>query len=267
MPSDELPSPGLGTYNMTDAECSESIERAIEVGYRHIDAAQKYGNEAAIGEAISEADVKRDELFVATKVFEENLAHNDVLHSTQLSLERLGLECVDLLYVHWPAKTYDANETLSAFNKLVGTGLIERVGVCNFSRSLLEEAQAILDAPIFAHQIEMHPLLKQRELHRYAVEQDHYLVAYSPLIRGEIGEIPELRAIAKKHEATPAQVSLSWLMQKENVVPIPKATGKHIDENYGAWELTLDVEDIQSINDIERTKRVIDPPGMGPWDE
>jgi 2,5-diketo-D-gluconate reductase B len=251
---------------ITDAdECRETIARAVEVGYRHVDTAQKYGNEQEVGDAIAAADIDRDDLFLGTKIAEDNLAYDDVLSTAEESLARLGVDQVDLLYVHWPHPTYDAAGTLSAFNQLYDEGVMRHVGLCNFTPALLDEALELLDAPLFAHQVEMHPLLQQEELHDYAVEHDCYLVAYAPLLRGDIVDVPELQEIAAKHDATPAQVGLAWLMSKENVVPIPKGTGDHVEENFRARELTLDDEDVARIDSIDEERRVVDPPEKGPW--
>jgi 2,5-diketo-D-gluconate reductase B len=269
MPATDLPAPGLGTmYNTAPEECAETIVRAAEIGYRHVDTAQKYENEAFVGDGIARADLPREDLFVATKIHEENLAYEDVHRTAAESLDRLGLEHVDLLYVHWPAASshedrYDPAETLRAFDELVEQGATRHVGIANFSVDLLEEAHDHLDVPIFAHQIEMHPLLQQAELLEYAREHDHHLVAYCPLMQGAIGEVPELLEIAEKHDATPAQVSLAWLLGK-GVVPIPKATGAHLAENYRALDLALDPEDVERIDAIDREERLIDPE-KGPW--
>lgn len=266
MPSEPLPSPGLGTMKITDAEeCRETIARAWDVGYRHVDSAQKYGNEAEVGAAIAAADIPREELLLATKIAESNLAYDDVLSTARESLERLGVEQVDLLYVHWPWETYEAEETLAAFNELYDDGVMRNVGVCNCTPELLDEARDLLEMPLFAHQVEMHPLLQQEELHEYALEHDTYLVAYCPLMRGGIVEVPELVEVGEKHGATAAQVSLAWLSSRESVVPIPKGTGDHVEENYRARDLELDEEDLEAIASIDREHRVVDPPEKGPW--
>lgn len=265
-----IPEIGFGTMRLTDPdEGADAVTSAIDVGYRHIDTAQKYENEDVVGDGIAQADVPRDDLFVATKIKETNLAHDDVLETAERSLERLGLETVDLLYVHWPAISgesdrYDPQETLSAFNELLDEGSVRYVGVANFSIELVEEAQEYLDATILTNQVEMHPLFQQNELVDYAQENDMYLVAYCPMMRGSIDEVPELAEIAAKHGATPGQVSLAWLMSKDNVVPIPRSGGPHISENYRATELDLDEEDISRIESIDREQRVVNP-DKGPW--
>jgi 2,5-diketo-D-gluconate reductase B len=261
---------GLGTLRIGDPEeVVETVSRAIDIGYRHIDNAQKYDNQAAVGRGLSQADVSEDELFVASKVDENNLAYDDVIETTKQTKQDLGVGTIDLHYIHWPAISgqkdrYDPEETIPAFNELLEEGIIDRVGVANFSISLIEEAQRLLDVPIFANQVEMHPLLQQDELVSYAQENDMYLVAYSPLIRGAIDDVPEIREIAEKHGATPAQVSLAWLMSIDNVIPIPKATGTHLVENYRALDLELDPEDIERIESIDRERRVVDR-SKGPW--
>lgn len=271
MPEVALPTPGLGTMEITDPDTgSEAIARAIDIGYRHIDTAQKYENERIVGEAIARADVPREELFVATKVDETNLAHDDVVETTRESLDRLGLDAVDVLYIHWPSITgpqdrYDPDETIPAFNELLDEGAFRHVGVGNFSIELIEEARDRFDAPIVANQIEMHPLLHQDELVAYAQDHDMYVVAYCPMMRGGVTEEPELVEIAEKHEATPGQVSLAWLMSKDNVVPIPKSSGEHLLENFRARDLELDSEDVAKIDAIDREKRHVDTNQKGPW--
>jgi 2,5-diketo-D-gluconate reductase B len=259
---------GLGTAHNQDVErCAACVETALGLGYRHIDTAQGYENEAAVGEGIARSDVPREELFVATKVHEKKLAHDEVLRTTEESLDRLGLDAVDLLYVHTPRLqgNYEAEETLPAFDELRDRGAVRHVGVGNFSPALLDEARDVLDAPLFAHQAEMHPLLHQDELLEYAQEHDHHFVAHTPIVRGEVAGIPELSRVAERHDATAAQVSLAWLLGRENVTPIPGAeTERHSRENIGALELDLDATDRERIEAIDRERRVCDWDD-GPW--
>ena len=258
----DLPSPGLGTSGNTDfEECAETVREAIEMGYRHVDTAQMYDNEEAVGEGIERAGVDREEVFVATKILPGNLAPEDVKETIHDSLDRLGLDQVDLLYVHWPMRAYDAETTLPAFDELHEEGLTRHVGVSNFTPELLDEARKILDAPIFAHQVECHPWLQQDELRAYAREHDHHLVAYAPIMQGRADEEPVLVEIAEKHDATPYQVALAWLDSLETVVPIPKGTGDHVRENWEATGLELDADDRERIAGIETEKRLVDPDG------
>jgi len=263
--SNDIPMLGLGTWENDDPEaCAASVETALEMGYRHIDTAQAYGNEAAVGEGIAAADVDREEVFLATKVWIDNLAHDDVIATTEASLDRLGVDSVDLMYVHWPSRTYDAEETLAAFNELHADGKIDRIGVSNFEPDQLREAIELSDAPIVANQVECHPLLQQEELREVAAEEGVELVAYSPLARGDVFDVPELQAIADDHDASAAQVSLAWLRQ-QGVTAIPKATSEaHIRDNWQSLSLTLSDDEIDRIESIEQTGRRVDP-SFGPW--
>ena len=263
--ANEMPMLGLGTWQNDDPEeCRESVTTALNVGYRHVDTAQAYGNEAAIGEAIADADVDREDVFLATKVWKDNLAPEDVHETTRGSLDDLGVDSVDLLYVHWPAGEYDAEATLGAFDELYDEGLVDRIGVSNFLPEQVEEAVELTDAPVFANQVECHPLLQQDGIRETCAEYNVEVVAYSPLARGEVFEVTEIREIAEKHDASPAQVSLAWLREK-GVTAIPKATGEaHIRDNWESLAVDLDDEDVAAIDDIDGSDRQIDP-DFGPW--
>jgi 2,5-diketo-D-gluconate reductase B len=251
----ELPPIGLGTMAIEDPE---TIARAIDLGYRHLDTAQIYENEDVVGEGIARADVPREELVVATKVWADSLAPEDVRRTTEESLDRLGLDSVELLYVHRPIEAYEPESTLPAFDALREEGLIDEVGVSNFTSEQLDEARSILESPIAAHQVEMHPLYRQPELREYAREAGHTLVAYSPLAQGAVFDLPELEEIAEKHDATPAQVSLAWLAS-EGVVTIPKASSdEHLEANLAAADLELDEEDVERIESIDREEKLFE---------
>ena len=260
-----MPTFGLGTWENEDPEvCAESVRTALDMGYRHIDTAQAYGNEDSVGDGIAQADLDREEMFLATKVWTKNLAHDDVIDSTHESLDKLGVDAVDLLYIHWPQNTYDPEETLTAFEELVDEGLIDHIGVSNFEPEHLDEAQEILDEPIFANQVEMNPLLPQEELREYCDEHDIELVAYSPLARGKVFDVDELTEVAEKHDASEAQVSLAWLREK-GVTVIPKATSEeHIRDNWESLTLDLDDEDVETIDGIDTVERQVDPDDS-PW--
>ncbi|MUV57934.1 aldo/keto reductase [Halogeometricum sp. CBA1124] len=264
----EIPRLGFGTYQMDEREeCVEAVELAMETGYEHVDTAQGYDNEEYVAEGLDASGVDRDEVFVATKLDTDNLAADDVVETAQESAERLGTDSIDLLYVHWPINTYDPEETLPALDELVDDGLVERVGLSNFRPDQMREAIETLDAPVYAHQVEMHPMLPQEELHELAVEEDHQLVAYCPIARGKVADVPEIRQVAEKHDATAAQVSLAWLMDKENVTAIPKAASPdHVEENYESLELELDDEDRETIGSIETRERIVDFDDA-PWNQ
>ncbi|MFC7135183.1 MULTISPECIES: aldo/keto reductase [Salinibaculum] len=258
--ADEMPMLGLGTWQNEDHDqCAESVRTALEMGYRHVDTAQAYKNEEAVGDGIAAAEVDREDVFLATKVWISRLSYDDVLESTARSLEELGTDYLDLLYVHWPSRTYDAEETLRAFDELYDDGTIRNVGVSNFEPDHIDEARELLDAPVFANQVEMHPFLPQEELRAYGEAHDVNLVAYSPLARGEVFGNPTLGEIADAHGVSEAQVSLAWLREK-GVTAIPKATGAdHISDNWESLALELSDDEVAQIDEIERSDRQINP--------
>jgi len=264
----EIPQLGLGTWQNTDPEkCVKSVKTALDMGYNHIDTAQAYENEKHVGKGLRESEKDREDYFLATKVWIDRLNHEDVIESTEESLNKLGVDKADLLYVHWPARDYEPEETMKAFNQLVEEEKIENIGVSNFSPDQIEEAQEHADTKILANQVEMHPLLQQEELVEYCQDNDMYLVAYSPLARGKVMDVPEIQEIADKHDVSAAQVSLAWITHHDNVVAIPKASSEdHIRDNYRSLDLELDEEDIEKINSIEREDRKVDPDFGKGWD-
>ncbi|MFB6127075.1 MAG: aldo/keto reductase [Halolamina sp.] len=256
----DLPALGLGTSGNDDPEeCAATVARALDAGYRHVDTAQMYDNEAAVGDGLARSDVPREEVVVATKVHPDSLAPADVRETTRASLDRLGLDAVDMLYVHWPTAAYDAETTLPAFDDLHREDLTDHVCVSNFTPALLDEARELLDANIAAHQVECHPLLPQYELRAHAEEHDHYLVAYSPLGRGELLDHPVLTEVAEAHDTTVPAVCLSYLASLDRVVPIPKATGAHVEANLAAADLDLAEDAVARIEGIDQRSRFVDP--------
>ena len=265
--SNGMPVFGLGTWENDDpAQCTESVRNALDAGYRHVDTAQIYGNEAAVGKGIAESDVDREDVFLASKVWIDNLAPEDVASSTRESLDKLGVDSVDLMYVHWPAGEYEPEETLPAFAELRDEGLIDRIGVSNFEPHHLDAATDALGEAPFANQVECHPLLRQEELREYADANDVELVAYSPLARGNILDDPTVSDIAEKHGVSAAQVSLAWL-RESGVTAIPKATGiDHLRDNLASLDLELDDEDVEAIDTLGRTDRQLNPDFGPDWE-
>lgn len=257
-----LPAVGLGTGGQTypsGIRVTNAVATALEMGYRHVDTAQSYSNEAAVGHGIAKSNVDRKEIFLATKVRPRNLAHDDILQSVNESIDRLGGEYVNLLYVHFPTGHYNPIRTFAAFDKLAEAGKVNFVGVSNFTIDLLEEAQAVSDVPIAAVQAEMHPWYQQAELLEYVQQRDLPLVAYCPLIRGKVFKDPVLQDIATKHDISAAQVSLAWLLSKENVRVIVKSSNQdHMRENLAAADVELDETDIKRINAIDRSEKLVD---------
>ncbi|MDX1747903.1 MAG: aldo/keto reductase, partial [Halobacteriales archaeon] len=168
MSTRSLGTDGFGTWDIRGDPCTDAVESALEAGYRHIDTARMYKNESAVGAGIDRSDVDRESIYLATKVWDDSLAYEAVLHSAEESRQDLGVSTLDLLYIHWPRDTYVPEETLPAFDDLIDRGVIRDVGLSNFTPALLDEARDVLEAPIRAHQVEMHPLLPQTELLAYA---------------------------------------------------------------------------------------------------
>ncbi|MFA1611816.1 aldo/keto reductase [Halobellus rubicundus] len=275
-----LPRLGLGTSDLgitlgdgddDPEECVTAVETALDLGYRHVDTAQMYGNEHLVGKAIERSDVGRDEVVLATKVHPQNLAYDDVIETTKESLDRLRTDYVDLLYVHWPIDAYDPDETLPAFDRLREEGYIDHVGVSNFTVETLEVARGVLDAPIAANQIQLHPMLpptegERAELLPYAAEHDIEVVAWSPLARGEALSLAPVRAVAEKHGVSPARVILAWLSDFDVSVVAKASTRDHLEDNLEAPSLSLDDEDVERIESIEERKRLFDREDA-PWNQ
>lgn len=266
-----IPNPGLGTYRVTDPEeCESSVRTALSVGYRHIDTAEAYQNEAAVGAALASADVSREDVFLATKVlhpkFTDDYSRGAIVESMHACLDRLEVETVDLMYgVHWPGGDYDPGETMAACAEIVDEGLTDTIGVCNMTPELVDEAREHSDVPISVLQVEMHPLLQQREIQTYCDESDMTLVAYAPLGNGAILDVPELQEIGTRYDASAAQVSLAWLREK-GAATIPKSTSEgHIRENFESGGLDLEAADVQAIDDIGREERQYDPDYAPDW--
>jgi len=251
---DTLPPIGLGTMGVDDPQ---TVRAALDFGYRHLDTARVYENEEIVGEGLADTSVPREDISLATKLWIDDLASDDVVESTEGSLDRLGVEHVDLLYVHRPRGAYDPEGTLDAFDRLVGEGLVHHVGVSNFSIPQIEEARERLDAGLFCHQTELHPLFQRPDLVSHAQDHDYTLVAYAPLAGGRVFEVPEMVEIAEKHGTTAAAVAIAWVIGMENVVTIPKASSRpHLEANLAASEIALDPEDRAAIEGIEREEEL-----------
>lgn len=256
---------GVGTGSLRDeTRCNTVVKSALEFGYRHIDSARHYGNESAIGKALKQSKISRSDVFVATKVHSKKLAPKDLRESINQSATSLGVETIDLVYVHWPAHAYDPVETLSVLSELKSDKVIRHIGLSNVTLEVLKEAQTASPSPIFAIQVEMHPFLQQRELHEYTREQGIWLVAHTPLCQGAILQNETLSAIANKYAINEAQLTLAWLFQKKLVAAIPGGKGSHLKENYRTLTISLNEKDIREINQISEECRCVDY-DFAPW--
>jgi len=261
-----VPEIGLGTYKLHDRECENAVRMALEIGYRHIDTAQMYKNEREIGRAMSVSNVSREDIFLTTKIWHTNLESEDVLQTTEQSLRHLDTPYVDLLLIHWPNDQYDLRSTIEAMLVLRDQGKAMNIGVSNFPLHLLKEVNDEIRAPIFCNQVEFHPFLDQLDLLDYAIEKDILLTAYSPLAQGKVTEDKNLIEIAEKYGKKPAQISLRWLIEQENVAAIPKSSSReHLESNFDIFDFQLSDEDFKRIDQLQKTVRLVNPSFAPDW--
>jgi 2,5-diketo-D-gluconate reductase B len=263
-----VPAIGLGTWQLSGRGCYESVREALDLGYRHIDTAQMYGNEQEVGHAVRDSGVARDAVFITTKLAPGNLAPAAVQRSTEESLERLGMDHVDLLLIHWPSSSVKLGETLHAMAALHAAGKARHLGVSNFTVKLLAEAAATGAAELLCNQVEYHPFLSQRPVLAALASYGMMLTAYSPLARGRVARDAPLLAIARKYGKSPAQVTLRWLIDQEGVAAVPKAAGRqHLAANLDIFDFALSAEDRAAIDALRGSERVVDVAGWSPrWD-
>ncbi|ELZ01062.1 aldo/keto reductase [Natrialba chahannaoensis JCM 10990] len=247
----EIPKLGFGTARITGDDCKRAVKTALESGYRHVDTAQLYDNEAAVGAAIAESPVDRDDIFVVTKVHPNNAASAAVHETTRASLDRLGLNAVDLLLLHAPSDEAPLSATLGAMNELQDEGVVDHIGVSNFSVGQLESAREHSETPIVTNQVKYHPYHHQDELLEYCVDHDICLTAYSPLAEGAVPGDDRLAAVGEPYGKSATQVALRWLVQQPTVAAIPKsASRKHIAANAAIFDFELSDDDMETVTDV-----------------
>jgi 2,5-diketo-D-gluconate reductase B len=262
-----MPKLGLGTWGMKGAECRAAVEGALTLGYRHIDTAQMYGNEDAVGEALAANIVSRDKLHVTTKVWWENLAPDAMRRAMENSLRQLKTDYVDLYLIHWPAPDMNLPQALETLIKLKEEGYARVIGVSNFTVALLKRTIEEVKAPIAVNQIEYHVQLDQTPVLTYARSKGVAVTAYCPLGRGGLGDNKILADIAKKHGATAAQVALKWLIEQDGVAAIPKAAKPENQKaNLAAEKIALDDADRAAIAKLPKQERLVKPVFAPAWD-
>lgn len=263
-----LPALGLGTWSLSGQTCYDAVRAALEIGYRHIDTAQLYGNEREIGAAIQDVGVPRGELFVTTKVPMGELRAAQIRRNVEQSLSRLDMDYVDLLLIHWPSRREPLAETLSAFAEAKTKGQTRFIGVSNFTVALLHDAIETYHADIVCNQVEYHPYLSQRPVQQAAAKHDLILTAYSPLARGRVAADRDLARIGQAYGKTASQVALRWLLDQPNVAAIPKSTSRdRLAANFEIFDFSLSPADRAAIDAKRGAMRLVDPPGWSPdWD-
>jgi diketogulonate reductase-like aldo/keto reductase len=264
----EIPAIGLGTWQLRGEEGAAAVKSALEAGYRHIDTAAMYGNEEAVGEGLRASGVARDEVFVTTKVWPEDLAPADLRRSAEASLKRLGLSQVDLLLIHWPNAAIPLAGTIRALCEAKRAGLSRHIGVANFTVRLLDEAVSLADEPIVANQCEYHPYLDQCLVRAECRKHGAAFVSYCPIGKAQVLSEPAIQAIAKAHRRTPAQIVLRWQVQQPGVVAIPKSGDPQRQrENFSVFDFGLTDEEMAAICGLARPGgRMVTPAWSPHWD-
>ncbi|HYF06445.1 MAG TPA: aldo/keto reductase [Acetobacteraceae bacterium] len=262
-----LPRLGLGTWELRGEACASAVAGAIGLGYRHLDTAEMYGNEDAVGQGIARGGVARRDLFLTSKVWWTNLLPDGIRRDAEASLRRLGTEYLDLYLVHWPAPAMDLDAVLRAMAAVKAAGQARAVGVANFPTSLLRRALESGMVPIACNQVEYHVYLSQAPLLDLCRREGIALTAYTPIAKGQVTADPVMRRIAAKHGASPIQVALAWLLAQPGVAAIPKsgrAEGQRA--NLEAAALRLDAEDLAAIAALPKDRRLVNPSFAPPWD-
>lgn len=263
----KMPALGFGTWQLTGETCVKAIGKALEAGYRHIDTAQIYENEAEVGQALLNSGVPRADIFLTTKIWMTNYKKKDVLSSFDTSLKKLKTDYVDLLLIHWPSTDVPLKETLGALSELQQAGSVKHIGVSNFTVDLMRQAVEELETPIACNQVEYHVLLSQKPVLDYARKSGITVTAYSPLARGKLEDNAVVKAIAAKHNKTVGQIALRWLLDQPGVAAIPKAASEnHIKQNLKIFDFKLDVEDTAALDALNGSTRLVNPDWAPEWD-
>ena len=251
--SDGIPALGLGTWNLRGAECVRVVQKAISLGYTHIDTAEMYRNEEEIGKAIRKTE--RGQLFITSKVWYDNLPRSSLLKACKNSLRRLNTDYLDLYLIHWPNQSIPMQESIEALAQLHHEGNVRNIGVSNFTERHLESARQLTSAPISVNQVEFHPFLHQKELLEYCTRHSIVITGYTPLAKGQVLINAAIQKIAVDHGKTPVQVALRWLVQK-GIVVIPKAASSaHLKENMDIFDWSLSPEEMNMLDTLPDRRR------------
>ncbi|EHL97771.1 putative AKR5D [Acetobacteraceae bacterium AT-5844] len=265
----DIPALGFGTFRMPEADVLRMVPYALHRGFRHIDTAQIYANEAAVGEGLSQSGVSRSQVFLTTKVWVENYRTADFLRSVDESLARLRTDYVDLLLLHWPNDDVPLSDQIGALNAVRAAGKARHIGVSNFNTAQMAEASRLSTAPLVTNQVEYHPYLDQSVVLGAARASGMAVTAYYPMADGKVLSDPVLQDIAARHGRSVPQVVLRWLIQQQNVVALSKTVREErAAENLAIWDMSLDGEEMRAINALAKPQgRIVSPPGLAPvWD-
>lgn len=261
-----VPTLGFGTFELEGATCRNAVIKALETGYRHLDTARVYKNEAEVAQAIERSGVPRKDLFVTSKVWWEDLNPHGIREAIESSLKALQTDYLDLMLIHWPNPKVQLEDSIKTFQAFKEEGKIRHYGVSNFPAAHFVEAAGY--GEIFCNQVEYHPLLSQDAVLDAVRRHGSALTAYSPLAQGEAVGYPELEDIAGKHGKGSEQVALRWLIEQESVLAIPRSSNpNHIQSNFDIFDFELDAEDKERIARLPKNRRQIDPSFAPRWDD
>ena len=257
---DELPALGFGTWRLDDEAVRETVPAALDAGYRHVDTAEGYRNEAATGEVL--ADYDREEVFITSKVLPKHLSYDALVGACEDSLERLGTDYLDLYLIHWPNPAVSLRESLDAMATLHDRGLVRNVGVSNFNAHQLSCAHHVSDVPIAVNQVEFHPWFQRPDLVDFCHDTDTVVEAAAPLARTQVFDDPVVEEVADSYGVSPAQVVLKWAVERD-VVVLPKSTSPaHVRQN-ADLDWSIAEEDRRALDGRDRDHPVYDTPGHG----
>jgi diketogulonate reductase-like aldo/keto reductase len=264
-----IPALGFGTFRMPDEDVARVLPEALKLGFRHVDTAQIYKNEAAVGEALSKSGIPRADIFLTTKVWVDRVGHAAFIASVDESLAKLKTDYVDLLLLHWPQSEMPLADRMGALNELKKAGKVKNIGVSNFSTALIAEAVKLSDAPLATNQVEYHPYLDQTKVLAEIARHGMSLTAYYLMANGAVPDDDVLKDIGAKHGKTAAQVTLRWAIQQKDVIALSKtATVSRLPENFDVFDFALSEEEMLAIHALSKpTGRIVSPGHLAPvWD-
>jgi diketogulonate reductase-like aldo/keto reductase len=267
----DIPALGLGTFRLRGDDCRTAVQRAIDLGYRHIDTAAMYENEIDVGAGVRAAHVGREQVFVTTKVWTEHIAQDALLLSAEASLQRLRFDYVDLLLIHWPNRNVPLAQSIDALCEAKRRGYTKHIGVANFPVALLQEAVRLCaerGERLATNQCEYHPRLDQSKVLAACAHHGIAFVSYCPLGQGNMVHDPVIVRIAQKHKRTPAQIILRWHVQQPHISAIPKSgTPAHIKSNFEIFDFTLPDDDMSDLSALRTAgARLVNPAFAPDWD-
>jgi len=264
----KVPALGYGTWQLKGKACLKGVQKALDVGYRHIDTAQIYDNELDVGKALNEYDIEREDYHLTTKIWMDNFPPDKFMKSLDESLNKLQTDYVNMLLLHWPDRDSDMDKTLELLVEAKKSGKARLIGVSNYTVDLMKAAQSNTGNILATNQVEFHPFIDQGPVLEWIRRHDMFLTGYSPLSRGDVMESDVIEGIGKKYKKNSAQVALRWALQQERVAVIPKAASEeHIVSNYEVFDFELTQDEMDKISALAREDgRKVNPDFAPNWD-